>query len=322
MGLGAPGGFGVLVFFVLSGFLITWLLLKEEEQRGDVSLRKFYFRRAFRIFPAFYCFSLSFLVVLLVSGKRIIWGQVVSALLYVSNYYQAVNGDPNTGFSHAWSLGIEEQFYLLWPVTFVLLRGNRARLSKVLAGVIGAVWLHRGLLHCVGVKQGYLYAAFDTRADHLAVGCLLAVLLRTGTFPRFWTRICAGRRYSVLFTLVLVGSLLLEKRFGSPYRDTIGFALHPLLVALLIVQLIALRESILWSWLNWRWVRYLGRISYSVYLYHPLGVDRVWAWLADYPLALRLVAAIAVVVFLASSSYYLVERPFLRLKERYQQREA
>jgi len=110
-----PGGLGVLAFFVLSGFLITWLLLKEEERFGRISMKLFYIRRSLRIFPAFYVYWLLLIGSLLFFQKRILWGQALSSFFYVNNYYQAILGDPNTGFSHTWSLGIEEQFYLLWP---------------------------------------------------------------------------------------------------------------------------------------------------------------------------------------------------------------
>src|ERR1039458_10817590 len=96
---------------------------------------------------------------------------------------------PNTGFSHTWSLAIEEQFYLLWPLTFLALRRNYTRMTRFLAGAIMAIWVYRETLVLIfDVRQGYIYEAFDTRADHLLMGCLLAVVLRAGLFPRFWNR--------------------------------------------------------------------------------------------------------------------------------------
>jgi peptidoglycan/LPS O-acetylase OafA/YrhL len=126
---GINGGTGVLVFFVLSGFLITWLLLKEEERFGTISLKLFYLRRTLRIFPAFYVYWILLVGSVLIVGRRVLIAQAVCSLLYVNNYYQAIFGDPNTGLSHTWSLGIEEQFYLLWPVTFLLLKANKRRIS-------------------------------------------------------------------------------------------------------------------------------------------------------------------------------------------------
>lgn len=115
---GIPGGMGVLIFFVLSGFLITWLLLKEEERFGHISLKLFYARRTLRIFPAFYVYWFLIIGLSIISSRHIFRAQAVCSFFYISNYYQAIFGDPNTGLSHTWSLGVEEQFYLVWPVTF------------------------------------------------------------------------------------------------------------------------------------------------------------------------------------------------------------
>src|SRR5437868_9569428 len=97
------GGAGVLMFFVLSGFLITWLLLRENDETGTISLRNFYVRRSLRIFPAFYCYAAVLFAVILIRHTTIVWPQAFAALFYVNNYYQALKGDPNTGFSHTWS---------------------------------------------------------------------------------------------------------------------------------------------------------------------------------------------------------------------------
>ena len=110
-----PGDLGVSAFFVLSGFLITWLLLKEYRDTGTISLRRFYTRRMLRIFPAYYVFVAASFAIDTVRGDHWRPGLGLSALLYVVNYYNAFQGHPATSIAHAWSLGIEEQFYLLWP---------------------------------------------------------------------------------------------------------------------------------------------------------------------------------------------------------------
>lgn len=148
-------------FFVLSGFLITWLLLKENEKSGTVSLSGFYMRRVLRIFPAFYCYWTLLIILLLLKHQVIPWPHAWSSVFYTSNYYIALNGDPENGFSHTWSLAIEEQFYLLWPLAFLLWRRNLARLTGHLVCIIGAVWLYRALLvFLLKVDQAYIYAAF------------------------------------------------------------------------------------------------------------------------------------------------------------------
>lgn len=315
-GLPVSGGFGVLVFFVLSGFLITWLLLKEDDRHATISVRAFYMRRVLRIFPAFYVYWLVLIGALAVFHKRIVWAQAISAFAYVNNYYQAIFGDPDTGLSHTWSLGIEEQFYLLWPAAFLLLRKSRARMAHVLIAGIALVWVHRWLLILVfHVHQGYIYEAFDTRVDHLMIGCLLAVLLRTGQYSGIWTWCCRGAYMPLLTIVLLAVSVATETTLGSFYRDTLAFVLDPVLVAILIAQLIAFRSSFVGALWNWPWVRFLGRISYSIYLYQQIVIGPVTKVVRSLPMLLQLGVTCAAVVLVASVSYFVVERPFLKIKE-------
>jgi peptidoglycan/LPS O-acetylase OafA/YrhL len=298
-------------------------MLRENDERGAVSLRHFYARRSLRIFPAFYCYAAVLFAILIVRHTPIVWPQAWAALFYVSNYYQAIHGDPNTGFSHTWSLAIEEQFYILWPLTFVLLRRNYRRMAQVLAGAILTVWVYRAVLaFVVHVHQGYIYEAFDTRADHLLIGCLLAVMLRAGLLARFWNWISVRSWAAVAVVALLAISSATETVYGSVYRDSVGCIANPLLTAIWITQLIALRGAPLWRWTSWGWVRYLGRISYSVYLYQQLMVGLGKKLLGHQMVAVQLAGTVALVVVAASASHFFVERPFLRLKARFKETQA
>lgn len=311
-----PGSHGVMIFFVLSGFLITWLLLKESERSGTISLRGFYRRRVIRIFPAFYVFWILSVVLLLAVGRPVPWGHAWSAFFYVSNYYNGIYGDPSTAFSHTWSLAIEEQFYLLWPFVFLLLRKDLGRLTRALVGIISAVWIYR-LILVFGFdrQQSYLYASFETRLDSLMVGCLLAVVLKRGLAAQAWRVLLRPWFPVITFGLFLAsvfgGHLLLVR-----YRDVIGFAIEPVLIALLIAQIVAFSERFWWSWLSWGWVRFLGRISYSLYLYQQLTLFPARKMLQHYPVAVQFAGAIAITVLVAYLSYVIVERPFQRLRGR------
>jgi peptidoglycan/LPS O-acetylase OafA/YrhL len=310
---GVPGEHGVLAFFVLSGFLITWLLLREEERFGSISLKLFYARRSLRIFPAFYFYWLLLTGYLLLRDKPIVWGQTLSSLFYVNNYYQAMLGDPGTSYSHTWSLGIEEQFYLIWPFCFIALGFARRRIAFLLL-LIAGLWTYRGILEYLSpANQGYIYEAFDTRADHLGVGCLLALLLYRGLLGGLWRRLCTVTMSLVTLAL-LAASVALYQTYGWPYRDVVGFAVDPLLIAVLIVQVISLRHSPLWSWLNLRWIAYFGALSYSIYLYHQVGGGLGEKIFASYDLGTPMVGAIVMLIVVAAASYHLVEQPFLRLK--------
>jgi peptidoglycan/LPS O-acetylase OafA/YrhL len=254
---------------------------------------------------------------LLLSHRRVAGAQAICSFVYANNYYQAVFGDPNTGLSHTWSLGIEEQFYLLWPLTFLLLKQTRNRIRFLAIGIL-TVWTYReALVFLAHVHQGYIYEAFDTRADHLMIGCLLAVLLRAGVCGRLWRGLCFSSRLAWGTLVALAASTACAIHFGSDYRDSVGFIVDPLLVAALIVQTLAHPAAGLGIALNWRWVRYLGTISYSVYLYQQIAIGPAKKLAAHWP-ALALPVTTAAVILVASGSYWLIERPFLRLKKRYE----
>jgi peptidoglycan/LPS O-acetylase OafA/YrhL len=315
-GLPAPGGFGVLVFFVLSGFLITWLLLNEFQKTGDLSFRKFYARRSLRIFPAFYAYSGLLLCFLLLTHKHIVVPQALASLLYLNDYYQAILGDPNTGFSHTWSLAVEEQFYLIWaPALLVLLRSRKV-LPTLLTAIV-VLCIYRLVLAFSGVNQGYIYEAFDTRADHLLTGCLLAYLL----FERKWARLfqMACRPWFVCIIIVILTAMNAgEFRFGPFYRDTVAFTFEPLLVAILIPGLISSSGTFGGRILEWSPISGMGRISYSMYLYQQVVISPVEKILHRQPLLLQAAASLGATVVAALFSYYVIEKPFLRLKSRFQ----
>lgn len=305
------------MFFVLSGFLITWLLLKENEKTGVVSLRNFYIRRSLRIFPAFYFYWLLYVVLAVFLHKLIIRNQAIAAFFYVNNYFQATHQVPATGLSDTWSLAVEEQFYLLWPPLFFLLRKRTVHQIWVLLGLIGFIEVYRELLQfAFKVWEGYIYMAFDTRADHLLIGCLLAILLRYGYLIGFWHAVCRRSAFSVI-TLSLLGvSVVLQNRYGTTYRNSVAFVVDPILVAVLLVQIIAFRETLLLSWLEHPWVRYIGRTSYSIYLYQGLVRYSVIKRVAGLPLSIQWASVIAVIILLASASYFFIEKPFLSLRNR------
>jgi peptidoglycan/LPS O-acetylase OafA/YrhL len=312
-----PGGLGVLAFFVLSGFLITWLLLKEEERFGTISLRRFYIRRSLRIFPAFYTYWLLLSAALLLFHKRYLVAQALASFFYVNNYYQAIHGDPNTGFSHTWSLAIEEQFYLLWPLTFLILKRNRHRIWFLIAGILTVMLYRAALIFIFHRHQGYIYEAFDTRADQLLIGCLLAVALRQGVWTGLWRWLCSTPVLAWATISLLAVSSAFAVEFGSAYRDAVGFVVDPMLVAALIAQTIAWQAGGAIAALNWGWMRYLGTISYSIYLYQQVVVGPAVKLAGRWPV-IALPTTLLVVIGVASASYWVIERPFLRLKDRFE----
>jgi peptidoglycan/LPS O-acetylase OafA/YrhL len=306
----APAGLGVLIFFVLSGFLITWLLLVEQDRTGTVSLRAFHARRVLRIVPAFWGYWLVFIGSMLIFGKSIHWTQAAASFVFLGNYYQALFGDPNTGLSHAWTLGVEQQFYLLWPPLFVLLGRNRPRMARILLWLIPCFWAYRLLMVLVvGVPQGYVYEAFDMRADHFLAGCLLAIALRSGVGTRLVRAVTARPELGVLTVMLVAVSVAFELEGGVLYRDTVGHIVNPVLTVILLTQALTFYATPLWGWLEWSWVRYLGQISYSIYLYQQLVIPVTKKLFGSLPWPLDFLLTCGAIVLAASASYVFIERP-------------
>jgi peptidoglycan/LPS O-acetylase OafA/YrhL len=258
-----------------------------------------------------------------VAHRRVLWPQAISSLLYVNNYYQAFHGHITSPFSHTWSLGIEEQFYLLWPCLFLLFRNSYRRLARMLCGLIFAFWVYRALL-VLGFRtpEVYLYEAFDARADHLLVGCLLAVTLRADYLPNLWRGLCSRSGMALIVVGCLLASNGAEYVYGHSYRDTIGAIVDPILTAVFVVQMIAMANTRMWGWMNSRIMRYLGRISYSIYLYQAIVMAAPKKLLGPYPVFVQLAGCVAVVVIVASVSHVLIERPFLALRKGFRNSDA
>ena len=291
----AGGWLGVDLFFVLSGFLITTLLL---ERRGRYSIGDFYRRRGLRLVPA--------LVVLLAVAfavDRSLFG-LFAGLGYISNFVMAGGGDPlPASFTHLWSLAAEEQFYLVWPfVLFAAIRlGTRVALTVAAAGAIASTALAFVLF--VDGASGYrLFYAPDTRAAPILVGCALALALSLRTLN------LARLEIPALATAI---ALVLSMDYVRMSVSGPLLLLFALAAAVLIVT--ATQGGRLASALELAPLVFLGRISYSLYLWHwPL---LVWFGVAGGFNLLDL-PVIALALLLAIGSHYLVERPFLRLKNR------
>jgi peptidoglycan/LPS O-acetylase OafA/YrhL len=311
-----PGDLGVSAFFVLSGFLITWLLLREREDTGAISLRGFYFRRTLRIFPAYYVFLVASLAADTLLGALWTAGLAAAGFLYGMNYYNAFLGHPATSLAHCWSLAVEEQFYLIWPWMFRSLapRGTRTLVRALVALTLGVMAWRCFLYLGLRVGEAYVYNAFDTRFDNLAVGCLLAVGLGSARVRAVAAQI---GRWQVLPLVTLLLLWISRTRISNDWHYGPGFTVDAILLAVLLVQLMQLSTTLMWRWLEHPVVRYLGQISYPMYLWHAWGQSAGRHMPVLSP-ELRFVLGVAFTILFASGSYAFVEKPFLRLKRRYE----
>ncbi len=337
------GWIGVDLFFVLSGFLITGILF--DSRRAGGTLKTFYMRRILRIFPLYYAVILFLLVVGLTSHTPWVWQQALWPV-HLGNYARFLGSPPldiaRTDillrrqhtvmlYGHFWSLCLEEQFYLLWPLVVFKLRDRRrliqlcmavivlSPLARILAGAFAPQWM---------VARGVVYGALPFRADSLLIGGLLALLLR-GPERAWLTRwrvplgiagIC-GLSSVFLCQMALGHAPAPPGIVGDPwYLTGFGYTLLDFGAAAVIAFLLD-GESHVARLLHVAPLRNLGIVSYGCYVFHDLfhisfldfagrhGGTHMFLW--------AYVLGLIVMVLLATLSYHFYEKPFLRLKSRY-----
>ena len=300
------GQLGVTVFFVISGYLITSLLLDELDKSGTVRLGRFYFRRTLRIFPAFYVAIIGLTLAHAAGLVAIQPGDLTAAATYTMNFRPS----PGWTFGHTWSLAVEEQFYVLWPLALRSLGRRRGTMLVVAVLVLAPVT--RTLLHrFVPAFEPLIDQSFPTVADSIAGGCLLAlgrgVLDRSPTYLRFV-------RSPALWLAPAVALLASAMEPHPAVYDLLGKSVE---IAAITITLDGCIRNAAGStrWLNWGPLSFVGTLSYSLYLWQQPFLNRtearVFTW---FPLN------IALVFVFALASYYGVEKPFLRLRQRVERR--
>lgn len=314
-----PGGFGVTIFFLLSGFLITTLLRLEFARYQRISLSGFYLRRVLRILPPLYATML--LAAALHIGLRnapIPLAGTVSQVLQVSNYYliYSDHGSIMAGTGVFWSLAVEEHFYLLFPLLYawIATRFSARGQAVILLTLCGAALAWRWVLHYhYHADFGRTFFATDTRFDSILLGCVFAIIANPVTRDPLFDRSVRGMKWILPLSVgVLLGTFLVrDAGFREVFRYTLqGLALIPLFIAAIHYQK---------SWpvllLNLPVVRFLGVLSYTLYLCHFIfmeNIDSVWTG----NLVLAHTAALACTLGFASLIHYWIERPCARVRKR------
>jgi peptidoglycan/LPS O-acetylase OafA/YrhL len=339
------GGYlGLDLFFVLSGFLITSLLITEWDARSRVSFRDFYARRALRLFPALGCVIAASVIagVILVVTRGSVDRAYVHATLVAIPWVVAFAGnwvrafDSNALISslgalgQTWSLAVEEQFYLLWPILFVLVmrrRMRRDRIALVLAFLAVAEMIYRAAMAHLGYGQDRIYYATDTNCDGLLIGCAVAFwLAHPPARPRLAGR--ATKAIAWLAAAVLAALFLTGSRSGAPIETSAAVLASGIIVAAVAT---GRTPDALQRLLSSRTAIFIGRRSYGLYLWNYLllaVIEALFAPYHDISLAgpgpgqiiffAAMVAGTAVSFLLADVSYRRVELPALRLKRHFQ----
>jgi peptidoglycan/LPS O-acetylase OafA/YrhL len=309
----SAGRFGVDLFFLLSAYLITELLLREREQFGKLELRSFYLRRILRIWPLYFLgILIGVLMPLVDSSEHFSLTYALAFVLMSGNWLISFGVPAHSVMLSLWSVSFEEQFYLLWPALI-----SKARRGTTLLYASGVLLL----ISTIGrqILLGYARAAHSevaiftntlTRLDPLAIGIAAAVLLRTRRLQlTFATRVAllvagaaccisAGHFYSLTRTFMLIGYPAAAVGSLLIFLSALGSALAP------------------------PWLRYLGKISYGLYVFHDLVLYLTLQLFGGYVHTLRAFVGywslgLSLTVGIAALSYQFFESPFLRLKERY-----
>ncbi|HEX5446003.1 MAG TPA: acyltransferase [Pirellulales bacterium] len=297
------GGPSVDMFFVISGFLITLLLLREWDREGTISLSQFFARRALRILPAYAAFlvATAFLQPL---GVASLGGRGWAlALTYTVNFVP----HPPAWIGHVWSLSVEEHFYLVWPLALCLC-GRRGALRLLAVAVAGAAALRFALFRMLSRDAIDLDLLTLTRMDTIAVGCLLAFLVREPRARPFFEMLRPrATLVALLAVMMLLASICVFGTSGK-YCLLIKRPLEAALFALVIAACLANDRSLLRSVLSCRPLVALGVLSYSLYLWQPLLHPPGNGWPYAWPVNIACATACAVI------SHVCVERPCLRCK--------
>ena len=315
------GEMGVRLFFVLSGFLITGILLEcrdlsRKEQTPWFQMRQFYVRRSLRIFPLFYFVTLAAAALNISPVRETLWWH----LTYTSNFYFGFANQFAGPVSHFWSLAVEEQFYLFWPFLIVFLP-PRWILPCILAAIFSAPAYRLSAGH-FGLNQFFLSAMMISNLDFLGIGALLAFWRYRN--PANFETVAQSKYYLVLgvmFLFFMVALLFIGA--ASRLAVLVNMIVPPVFFAWLIHKASVGFGGIMGRFLSARPLRYCGKISYGIYIYHPFMLVLLveacryfhFPYLQDRVLKFLVLTAITIVV--ASCSWWVLERPILNLKNRF-----
>ena len=312
------------MFFVLSSFLITALLLKEQDQSGRVAFGAFWMRRALRLLPALYVLlAVHYLYAMYVGlDMKIERESIFFASIYVLNFRMnsLLTSPVSEGLTQLWSLSVEEQFYLVWPVVVAFLIPLRRKLSVVLPVLVGAivfVSVRRLVMYDDGVDWYRLYTHTDTRADALLVGALLAYLWVHGYLGSRFVRRYVPALAWVAAAFIAWAALEVEMDGAFVYRG--GFTLFALAFAVMILACLE-TDWAARPFFRMRWLCAVGRVAYGLYIWHMvvlLAVARAGTTWSPWT---RVVVSLVVSAIATLASWHFVEKPALRLKNRWDRR--
>ena len=314
-----PGGFGVTIFFFLSGYLITSLLVSEHRQTGRIGLADFYVRRTLRIWPPLWI-TMAFCALVVALGWIVFdvdgWG-VVAQLAFVVNYASLWGHPEGLPYLVLWSLAVEEHFYLVFPLVFVVFLARMPPRSAAIACAAACAAVLAIRIATVASLPDFsgVYFWSHTRVDSILFGCCLALWKNPALDPDPWR---FDLRHFAAALALLVACFLFR---GEVFRQTLRYTLQG--IALYVVFSYVLRDQgVIRRLLSTRPMRIVGLYSYTLYLVHFIVIALIEINLRQLPFAIRVVLAVVLSFGYAHAMYVLVERPMARLRKAFHRVDA
>lgn len=320
-----PGGLGVTVFFFVSGYLITSLLINERETKGTIDLYNFYLRRFWRLLPPMFFFLILSIALILFVNKHVKITDILAAIFYMANYvkiffhFEQLNGITSP-FNILWSLAIEEHFYIIFAPLLAFTYKSNYYFKVIVAFLIIplVIRLLSVAIHPDWLKDGgYNYAATEARIDSIAFGCFLACVFSSQKFQTMKNLLL--NKYLCVFAVLLMFATLLFRDLY--FRETFRYSLQNLSLLVIVANIVYGNTLFLMKvkgLLSTKWLVLIGKLSYSLYLQHWLAL--VVASLIIGPIGIYAnwqLSYWVLTIILTLFSYYLIEKPTMRFRKKY-----
>jgi peptidoglycan/LPS O-acetylase OafA/YrhL len=321
-----PGGFGVTVFFFVSGFLITSLLIDEENRKGKIDLYKFYLRRFWRLLPPFFFFLILAISLIIFVNGTIKTREVLAALFYFSNYYKAIFHFDNVGNAYSplsilWSLAIEEHFYIIFAPLLAFTFKSRLYLKIIVAFLFIPLFIRVAIAYFepnMAVEGGYNYCATETRIDSIAFGCFLAYIASQGFFAKI-KKIIINNLFLILSIALVVFTFIYRDLF---FRETFRYSVQNIAIFFIVANIVYGQSKLavlIKSVLSTKLMIFIGKLSYSLYLQHWLALSIITIFLSEsniYTLFWQS-SFWALSLSLTFFSYFVIEKPTIAFRKKY-----
>lgn len=315
-----PGGLGVTIFFFISGYLITTLLIDEYVTYQDIDFKLFFTRRLLRLYPPLLFMLVLYGVYLIVTRSNFHTSELWASLFYYENYYFFNHPSQSSHICKIlWSLAVEEHFYLIFPPLFLILAKTPKFFVSALVMLLfiplafrisGAmVYGNRG-----DIIERYTYCLTHTRFDSIMYGCLASLLLHLNTSASF-ARILADKRLFALALATIVGCLFYRNEF---FRNALRYSVQGLALFIIVPAIINIKAyQPLKNFLSSGVLVWIGRLSYAIYLTHMIAVSAL-SFLREggHPILFYLAVTVLTAI-LSVSCHYLIEKPFARWRKRF-----